>query len=118
MRLSFTLTLAALFCACGGGSEWRRDWELGERALSHGRLSEAEPALEAALASAEMLRPGEARSGREERLASSLNALGDLRMAQGAPARAEPLYRRALAILEKSSGPDSLETAAAVAYLA
>jgi tetratricopeptide (TPR) repeat protein len=118
MRLSCAALFALLFCACGGGSEWRRDWELGERALSHGRLAEAEPALEAALASAEVLRPGEARSGRDDRLVSSLNALGDLRMAQGSPTKAELLYRRALALLEKRSGPDSPETAAAVAYLA
>lgn len=102
-----------LLCACaGGGVEWRRDADLGGRALSHGRLSEAEPALESALARAEAFRPGDVR------LASSLNAFGDLRMAQGLPAKAEPLYRRALAIMEKASGPDSPETAAAVAYLA
>lgn len=102
--------LCVLLCGCAG--EWRRDWELGGRALSHGRLAEAEVSLEAALARAEKFRPGDAR------LASSLNALGDLRMAQGAPVKAEKLYRRALAIQEKVHGRDAPETAATVAYLA
>ncbi len=109
MRRVFSTAISLLLCACADTGPWRRDWELGSRALSHGRLAEAEPALEAALASAQ---------GDELRFASSLNALGDLRMAQGAPDKAEPLYRRALAIMEKTSGPDSPETAAAVAYLA
>lgn len=104
--------LSILLCACAGGPEWRRDWELGGRALSHGRFAEAEPALAAALARAEAF------GLNDPRLASSLNALGDLRMAQGAPAKAEPLYRRALGIMEKTSGPDAPETAATVAYLA
>ena len=108
MSRSFAILACLLLCACADPRGWRRDWELGNRALSHGRLAEAQPALESALASAQ----GDAR------FVSSLNALGDLRMAQGSPAKAEPLYRRALAIMEKTSGPDSPETAAAVAYLA
>lgn len=112
MRRAHATFIALLFCACAGGGEWRRDWELGGRALSHGRLAEAEASLGAALARAEKFHAGDAR------LASTLNAVGDLRMAQGAPAKAEQAYRRALAIIEKAYGPDAPETTASVAYLA
>ncbi|MFI5347661.1 MAG: tetratricopeptide repeat protein [Elusimicrobiota bacterium] len=104
--------LSVLFSGCAGNAAWKRDAEIGDRALRHGRLPESEVALIAALARAEAF------GDDDPRLASALNALGDLRAAQGAPARAEPLYRRALTILEKTAGPDDPETTAALAYLA
>jgi|CXWL01.1.fsa_nt_gi tetratricopeptide (TPR) repeat protein len=109
MRRALGALVCLFLCACADTSAWRRDWELGSRALSHGRFAEAQAALESSLVNAK---------DNDVRFASSLNALGDLRMAQGLPAKAEALYRRALALMEKTYGPDSPETAAAVAYLA
>ncbi len=107
---------AALLASCAGvpisraGSDWLRNFEVGDRALRHGRLPEAEAALTEALARAEA-------SKSDIRLAFALDAMGDLRAAQGSPALAEPLFRRALGLLEKTAGPDAPETAAAVVYL-
>ncbi len=86
--------------------------ELGDRALRHGRLSEAEVELSSALARAE-------NDGRRDAaLAAALDAMGDLREAQGDAAGAEIYDRRALAVWEECAGPDAPETGAARAYLA
>ena len=115
-RLAAAFAAAAFLSSCAGPRPaevlWRQDIEVGDRALRHGRLPEAETALSGALARAETFGVDDAR------LAFALDAMGDLRSAQGDPARAEPLYRRALAILEKSAGPDAPATTAALAYLA
>ena len=109
---------AALLASCAAPSPrrldipWQQNIEVGDRALRHGRLPEAEAALSAALARAEKFGP------EDPRLAFALDALGDLRSAQGDPARAEPLFRTALGILEKAAGPDAPETTSALAYLA
>lgn len=86
--------------------------ELGDRALRHGRLAEAEVELSSALARAE-------NDGRRDaELATALDAMGDLREAQGDAAGAEVYDRRALAVWEECAGPDAPETGAARAYLA
>lgn len=108
---------AALFASCAPAPPhvdvpWGQNIEIGDRALRHGRLPEAEAALSAALARAETF------GSDDPRLAFALDAVGDLRAAQGDAARAEPLFRRAVAILDKAAGPDAPETTAALAYLA
>jgi len=51
--LAVPAALAVLFAACAAPAAWRRETEIGDRALRHGRLPEAEAALEPALARAE-----------------------------------------------------------------
>ncbi len=122
-RTAAFAALAVLLSSCAGlpgrgprpalgASAWRLELETGDRALRHARLAEAESALTDALAKAEGWGP------EDERLAQALDAMADLRSAQGRPAAAESYGRRALAIWEKSAGPDSPPAAAALAYLA
>ena len=58
------------------------------------------------------------REHRDADLAKLLNNLGNLRRDEGDLARAEPLLRRALALKEKVSGADSLDTAISLQNLA
>ncbi len=51
-------------------------------------------------------------------MALSLNFLADIYRAQGQYAQAEPLYKRALAIVEKALGPDHPSVAASLENLA
>ena len=67
-------------------------------AVQQGRNEEAIGYFEAAIVQAEA-------AGFVDRLARSLNSLGNLYRATGEPAAAEPLYRRALAILESTRDP-------------
>ena len=69
------------------------------KAYQQADYAEAEKLLLAALQEAEKF--GE----QDPRLATSLNNLAALYSAQGNYAQAEPLYQRALAIVEKALGP-------------
>jgi tetratricopeptide (TPR) repeat protein len=51
-------------------------------------------------------------------VATSLNNLAECYQAQGSYAKAEPLYKRSLAIREKALGPDHPDVAASLNNLA
>ena len=51
-------------------------------------------------------------------VATSLNNLAELYRIQGQSARAEPLYKRSLAIFEKALGPDHPDVATSLENLA
>ena len=86
-------------------SPWETYNEAGSNAYEQGQYADAEKAWIAALEEAEKFGP------RDPRLATSLNNLAILYDAQGKYAETEPLYKRALAIAEKTLGPDHLQVA-------
>ena len=79
-------------------------WEMhntaGQEAYEQGRYTDAEKAWLAALKEAESFAP------EAPRLALSLNNLANVYHSQGKYAEAEPLYKRALAIVEKAFGQE------------
>ncbi len=82
------------------------------KAYQQADYAQAEKLLLAALKEAEKF--GE----QDPRLATSLNNLAALYHAQGKYAQAEPLQRRALAILEKTQGPEHPNVASSLNNLA
>ena len=78
---------------------WEKYMKAGTEAYQKGRYSDAEEQFKAALKEAEKFREQGLRVG------GSLNSLALLYHAQGKYAEAEPLFRRALPILEKALGP-------------
>ncbi len=72
----------------------------GDKAYQQGNYPEAEKQLAAALKEAGGFGP------QDPRLATSLNSLAELYHAQGRYAETEPLYKRALEIVEKALGPE------------
>lgn len=97
---------------------WSRDaaWEgminTGRAALQQRNFSEAERQFEAALEAAERFPPGDPRLGK------SYNNLAAAYYAQENYARAEPLMRRALSLLQESLGPEDAEVAQTMKNLA
>ena len=95
-------------------ARWDQYNDAGRRAFSQGHLEEAEEAFRSAV------REGEALGAESPQLASSLNAVGQIRFQIRDYAAAEPLLSRALAIREKVFGNDghalvpSLNTLAAL----
>jgi tetratricopeptide (TPR) repeat protein len=95
---------------------WQRHVEAGRRYASGGDYAQAEQALFAAVKEAMALGPADLR------VAASLTMLGKVKHAQGQRARAEALFRRALAIREQALGAEhyglvqSLNELAAVSY--
>ncbi len=88
-----------------GVSSWEKLDAAGTAAYEQGRYAEAEKSWSAALQKAEKFGP------QDTRLAQSLNDLAVLYRNQGKYGEAEPLYKRALAIREKSLGPDHPDVA-------
>ena len=80
-------------------TRWKAQTGAGYQAYQQGRFSEAEHFLAAAVREAEKFGP------QDPRLGASLYSLALLYQAQGKYAEAEPLYERALAIVEKAVGP-------------
>src|SRR5712691_4310083 len=78
---------------------WKRDVAAGRHAYQEGRYAEAERLFQSAIKEAERFGP------EDPRVATTLNNLAELYRAQRKYAQAEPLYRRALAINEKTLGP-------------
>ncbi|MBI5622159.1 MAG: tetratricopeptide repeat protein [Elusimicrobia bacterium] len=115
MKAALPSMLALLTCGCALFPPPRtapRDALMrGDRALHHGRFTEAEELLTAALRQAEALGP------EDPSLIEPLNVLGDLHAAQGRLTQAEPLFRRALAVTEKVHGAKSPQAAAGLVYL-
>lgn len=79
-------------------ARWEQRHEAGRRACSRGQLADADKAFLSAVHEAELLGPASAQ------LATSLNALGQLRTQQKDYTGAEPLLARALAIRETAFG--------------
>ena len=79
---------------------WETCMRAGARSQQHGRAAEAARLYQVASKRAERFGPGDAR------LVTSLASLADLYRAQGDYQKAEPLYQRALAIGERTLGPD------------
>ena len=98
--------LAGLLClllwpahAVAQQADWERYMRAGAAAYQQGNYAEAVKQTKAALSAAEAFEPD------DPRLATTLNALAVLYRAQGRYAKAEPLHKRALAIVEKALGP-------------
>jgi tetratricopeptide (TPR) repeat protein len=96
---SAVVILLAVLGGCQGG-QWQQHLQEGARALEQGHYVEANRLLELARQEAEGF------GSNDVRLASSLEILAELYRAQKRYGDAEPLYRRALAIREKSQGPE------------
>ena len=87
--------------ACSGPeTSWETSNAAGMDAYQQARYGEAEKKWLAALEEAEAFGPD------DERLATSLNNLGELYRLQGRYVEADPLHKRSLAIREKVLGPE------------
>ena len=86
---------------------WQHDVEEAKVAYQQQDYSRCGQLLQKALREAEKF------GADDPRVAVTLHNLGNLAATQGKTAEAEPLYRRALAILEKVRGPDHSQTAVA-----
>src|SRR3954464_6576722 len=75
---------------------WKKSMEEGMKSYQHGHYAEAEKAYAAALTEAEKSAIGDLR------LAETLSVLANVYLDLGRYGQAEPLYRRSLAIREKS----------------
>jgi len=84
---------------------WERYNGSAQQALSQGNAVEAENFFRMALAEAEKLAPADIR------LTSTLNNLANCLRQQGRYGEAEPLYKRAISIREKTSGYHSKDLA-------
>jgi tetratricopeptide (TPR) repeat protein len=84
-------------------ARWEQYHEAGRRSFGQGQLAEAEQAFNAAVGEAELLGP------ESPQLATSLNALGQIRTQLKDYPAAEPLLARALAIREKAFGTEGHE---------
>jgi tetratricopeptide (TPR) repeat protein len=91
---------------------WESDTAAGAKAFEEGHLEEAERRLEVAR---ERAASG---NGNELQVAASLSNLAVVRRAQGDPSAAIDLQKEALAIREKSLGPDHPEVASSLNSLA
>jgi tetratricopeptide (TPR) repeat protein len=91
---------------------WETYMYRAEKAFRQGDYDDAENSVEAALEKAEQFGP------EDPRLAASLNNLAFLYHTQGRYAEAEPLYRRALTVKEKTLGTDHPTVASSLNNLA
>lgn len=87
-------------CAVAQRPSWKSYYDAGFKAHEEGRYVEAERLFLAAL------REAEGFGAEDSRLAMSLNLLGVVYDKLGSYAKAEPLYKRAIAIWEKAGGPE------------
>ncbi len=90
------------------GGLWETYLAAATKAYQQGNYPEAAKELAAALKEAEGFGP------QDPRLATNLNNLAGLYYAQGRYAEAEPLLKRALAIVEKALGPEHPKVAKAL----
>ncbi len=91
---------------------WKLHLDAGIEAFIKGDYADAETRISSALEEAEKF------GSHDPRLATTLNALGEVYRAQGDYAAAEPLHKRALAIREKALGPDDAAVAQSLSNLA
>ena len=104
------VSLFVLLAACRREVVWKKNVEAADTALEQGQYAEAEDLFLSALEKAEHLGEGQ--------LATSLSHLGGLYHTQGEYRKAEPFYKRALAILEKALGPKHPYVATSLSNLA
>lgn len=78
---------------------WERFNVMGQQSMSSGKHAEAEGHFRMALVEAEKLGPN------DPKVATTLNNLANCLRTQGKHGEAEPLYKRALEVKEKSAGP-------------
>src|SRR5690242_14521988 len=99
MNLHSVGALTLLLCAGAGasvtGDAWDRQLELGKGLANQGRYLEAREAMEEARRQAEQF------GASDNRLAISLNNLGEIHLRLNDIAEAERCYRRAAAIWER-----------------
>ena len=114
------LLISAASCGCAAhpapaadpSAAWQQSYDAGRAAYERADYPRAQKMFAAAVTAAE-------RFGDDDlRLARSLNNLAAAYAAQGKYAEAEPLYQRALAILEKVLGPDHPDVAAVLSNYA
>src|SRR5574340_578871 len=79
-------------------ARWERHNEAGKRLLGAGELAAAEQAFIAAIREATLL------GADNERLATSLSHLGQIKFRERELSHAEPLFRRALALSDRHFG--------------
>ena len=91
---------------------WKTSNAAGLKAYGQGRYGEAEKSFRIAIKEAEKFGP------EGESLGASLNNLGLVYSAQGKYAEAEPLYKRALVIVDKVLGPEHPSVATGLNNLA
>ena len=114
-RLWLVLVLCVLLVsiqALAQDALWKSHLDSGKKALEEGDYATAQKQFLAALQEAEDFGP------QDSRLATTLNNLAVLYHTQGKYSDAEPLYRRALAIREKSLGPKHPDVATSLNNLA
>jgi len=98
--------------ACSRTTQWDKYIDAGNAAYRQRQYARALESFSAALKEAESFGPN------DSRLATSLNNLALVYDEQGKYAEAEPLYKRALAILEKAFGPNHSSVATSLNNLA
>ncbi len=98
--------------ASAQGGLWETYMAAATKAYQQGNYPEAEKQLAAAVKEAKGFGP------QDPRLAKSLNSLAGFYQARGEYAEAEPLYKRALAIVERALGPEHPNVATALSDLA
>src|SRR5690349_10621169 len=108
--LLLVMTFTPAFSAMLGTKELLEYWSAGRDALRSAEFPQAESAFKRAVAEAEA-------EGRQDTLAANLANLANVYQAQARYAEAEPLYRRALAISERVSGPGHILTASILNHL-
>jgi hypothetical protein len=93
---------------------WKQKTEAADKAMRSGDRARAEALL------VEMVREAEKPGARDLRLAWTLEELGKFYVYRPVKrfAEADPLLRRALAIREKSQGPDHLDLTVTLSWLA
>lgn len=84
---------------------WQRHYDAGKASYEHGQYAVAEKQFLAALKEAQGFGPDDLR------LAKSLNNVGAVYAVEGKYSKAEPLYKRSLAILEKTLGAEHPDVA-------
>jgi len=114
LLLVLLLVLLWVFAAlgCTDETQWEQHLEAGFAAYQRGDYEEAVGQTEAALKEAEDF--GE----QDPLLATTLNNLAALYESLGRHGKAEPLYKRSLAIAEKALGPEHPDLAAILNNLA
>jgi len=112
LGLAAALVLFGVTNALAGEAAWKRENQAGLAAYKQGKYAESTRHLKAALQAAESF------GATDKRFAASLNNLAMLYRSQGRYAEAEPLYKRAFAIWEKTLGPEHPYTAQSLDNLA
>ena len=106
-----TLVAAASFCALAQPPDWSRKMAAAEKAYSEHRYSVAEGLFNSSLKDAEAF------GSADPRLAANLTQLAQTYQREGKYANAEPLYKRAQAMLEQQRGADDPDLALVVTGL-